>query len=390
LLITGTAERSAGRRVRVGTTVFEKTPSVACPFRSRKLFQSTVMPIRGRVERSPETKRAFCRVARKRLGALRRNLGPGPARRSAGASRCCAARWPAGRGHEAAAATQTSVSARAIGRAGAWAAHLSEAPGARWRADCMAGRRGYGDETVTRRGASGERGSRILRHGSPHPRGREKPDSSRLVRLSLVEAGFAVETAATGQHGAREAPAARADLVVLDLMLPTCPGPEVCRGCAVAPSPTICCADAQPPNPRKWTAWWASKLGADDYVTSPSARARTGAPRAPLLRAAPVPRRRAHILEADGPCASDLDATLHVAGGRGDPHARIPVCFRELNAAARAGYQPRALPPTRSGLGRDGDAAPIGRISSRLREKLGPRRRADRDGMPRRRLSLCG
>ena len=49
------------------------------------------------------------------------------------------------------------------------------------------------------------------------------------LRYQLVAAGFGVEEAADGPAGLRAARAGRADLVLLDLMLPGMSGVEVCR-----------------------------------------------------------------------------------------------------------------------------------------------------------------
>jgi two-component system phosphate regulon response regulator PhoB len=65
----------------------------------------------------------------------------------------------------------------------------------------------------------------------------DEPDLLELVRWSLSEAGFEVETAANGTAALerlRRPPPS--ELVVLDLMLPDLPGTEVCRRIRADPS----------------------------------------------------------------------------------------------------------------------------------------------------------
>ncbi|MCU0981074.1 MAG: response regulator, partial [Pirellulaceae bacterium] len=54
-------------------------------------------------------------------------------------------------------------------------------------------------------------------------------DIARLVRLQLQELSCTVRTASDGAVGLAEAVAADWDLIILDLMLPSVDGLEICR-----------------------------------------------------------------------------------------------------------------------------------------------------------------
>ena len=57
----------------------------------------------------------------------------------------------------------------------------------------------------------------------------DEPDLLELVRLTLSQEGFRVETAVDGADALAKVTALRPDLLVLDLMLPDLSGTEVCR-----------------------------------------------------------------------------------------------------------------------------------------------------------------
>ena len=57
----------------------------------------------------------------------------------------------------------------------------------------------------------------------------DEADLTRLLAFNLSEAGFAVETVATGEAAMAAITRERPSVVVLDLMLPDVSGMEVCR-----------------------------------------------------------------------------------------------------------------------------------------------------------------
>ena len=57
----------------------------------------------------------------------------------------------------------------------------------------------------------------------------DEEDILALVHYNLVKAGFSVETATSGEEGLQKAKLVRPDLIVLDLMLPSINGLEVCK-----------------------------------------------------------------------------------------------------------------------------------------------------------------
>jgi two-component system phosphate regulon response regulator PhoB len=127
----------------------------------------------------------------------------------------------------------------------------------------------------------------------------DEPDLLDLVRLCLVEAGFVVETAASGQQALEALRRTPPDLVVLDLMLPDMPGTEVCRfirGRPEAADVLVLMLTAKSEEVDRIVGF---ELGADDYVTKPFS------PRELVLRVRALLRRRAgsgserNLLERD-------------------------------------------------------------------------------------------
>jgi len=142
----------------------------------------------------------------------------------------------------------------------------------------------------------------------------DEPDLLELVRLSLVEAGFAVETAATGREALDRLQRAAPDLVVLDLMLPDMSGTEICRWLRGRPESADLPVLMLTAKSEEVDRVVGFELGADDYVTKPFS------PRELALRVRALLRRRAgaaseaHRLER-GPIRLDLDRhRCHVDG----------------------------------------------------------------------------
>jgi len=128
----------------------------------------------------------------------------------------------------------------------------------------------------------------------------DEPDLLELVRLNLSQAGFEVDTAATGGEAMKALRNVRPDLMVLDLMLPDTSGTDLCRelrsDAAFAELPIIMLT-ARADEVDRVVGF---ELGADDYVTKPFS------PRELVLRVRAVLRRR-------NPAASEPDALVHGA-----------------------------------------------------------------------------
>ncbi len=114
----------------------------------------------------------------------------------------------------------------------------------------------------------------------------DEPDLLELVRVNLVQAGYAVDLASTGSEALACLRRAKPDLVLLDLMLPDVAGTEVCRSIRadrdLADIPVIMLTALSQEVDRVV----GFELGADDYVTKPFS------PRELVLRVKAVLRRR--------------------------------------------------------------------------------------------------
>jgi two-component system phosphate regulon response regulator PhoB len=134
----------------------------------------------------------------------------------------------------------------------------------------------------------------------------DEPDILDLVRLSLSEAGFAVETASCGQEAIDKLRRAAPDLAVLDLMLPDMSGTEVCRFVRTRPELADVLVLMLTAKGEEVDRFVGFELGADDYVTKPFS------PRELVLRVRALLRRRAgaggerNLLERDA-VSVDLD-----------------------------------------------------------------------------------
>jgi two-component system phosphate regulon response regulator PhoB len=134
----------------------------------------------------------------------------------------------------------------------------------------------------------------------------DEPDILDLVRLSLSEAGFAVETAETAQEALDQLRRAPPDLAVIDLMLPDLPGTEICRVIRTRPELADVLVLMLTAKGEEVDRIVGFELGADDYVTKPFS------PRELVLRVRALLRRRAgapgerNLLERDA-VRVDLD-----------------------------------------------------------------------------------
>lgn len=95
----------------------------------------------------------------------------------------------------------------------------------------------------------------------------DEPELAATLQKALVEAGFAIDSAADGEEALWRAEAAPYDVIVLDLMLPIVDGWEVVRrlraGGNRAPVLVLTARDAVSDKVR------ALDSGADDYLTKP-------------------------------------------------------------------------------------------------------------------------
>jgi DNA-binding response OmpR family regulator len=112
----------------------------------------------------------------------------------------------------------------------------------------------------------------------------DDPNVSEVVARYLQREGYEVETVADGARGLERALAEPPDLVVLDLMLPSMGGLEICRRLRLsAPIPVIMLTARSEEADRIA----GLELGADDYVAKPfSPRELTARVKAVLRRAA--------------------------------------------------------------------------------------------------------
>lgn len=101
----------------------------------------------------------------------------------------------------------------------------------------------------------------------------DDPGTSRLVDYSLKQEGYDVITSSNGLDGLRKALNESPDLVILDVMLPGLDGFEICYRLKAEPSTAnlpILMFSAKAQEIDKDTG---KRVGADDYLTKPSAPA---------------------------------------------------------------------------------------------------------------------
>ena len=114
----------------------------------------------------------------------------------------------------------------------------------------------------------------------------DEPDLLELVRVNLAQAGYEVDTAQDGAAALERVGRAKPDLLVLDLMLPSIPGTEVCRRLRADPETASLPIIMLTARADEVDRVVGLELGADDYVTKPFS------PRELTLRVAAVLRRR--------------------------------------------------------------------------------------------------
>jgi DNA-binding response OmpR family regulator len=197
----------------------------------------------------------------------------------------------------------------------------------------------------------------------------DDPNVSEVVVRYLQREGYEVETATDGAAGLQMALAAPPDLVVLDLMLPSMGGLDVCRRLrAAAPVPVIMLTALGEEADRIT----GLELGADDYVAKPfSPRELTARVRAVLRRATSA------LSPASGPavlhaCDLELDTVAHEARLRGQ---LIALTAKEFDLLAHLMRHPRRAFRREELLGEVwgfayGDTSTVTVHVRRLREKI--------------------
>ena len=145
------------------------------------------------------------------------------------------------------------------------------------------------------------------------------------IRYALSREGFEVVTATDGGEALRDFEAERPDLVVLDLMLPTLNGWDVCRRIRATSQVPILMLTARDAEVDRVVGL---EMGADDYVTKPfSLRELVARVRALLRRAGTAtdgPRPETAVLEVGG---IRLDQERHEVSVRG---ARVDLPLKEF------------------------------------------------------------
>ena len=94
----------------------------------------------------------------------------------------------------------------------------------------------------------------------------DDPNIRELVRVFLQREGFAVSEAADGVQALRQLEARRADLVILDVMMPNMDGWELCRELRASYDMPLLMLTAKGETAQKIQGF---QLGADDYLVKP-------------------------------------------------------------------------------------------------------------------------
>ncbi|MDG2052055.1 MAG: response regulator [Myxococcota bacterium] len=113
----------------------------------------------------------------------------------------------------------------------------------------------------------------------------DEPDLLELIRLTLDNSGFEVETATRGSEALAALGRCPPDLIVLDLMLPDVSGIEICRKVRGAPEWAHLPIIMVTARSQEFERVIGLEMGADDYVVKPFS------PRELVLRVRAVLRR---------------------------------------------------------------------------------------------------
>jgi DNA-binding response OmpR family regulator len=197
----------------------------------------------------------------------------------------------------------------------------------------------------------------------------DDPTVAEVVARYLVREGHRVDVESDGAEGLRRALADLPDLVVLDLMLPSLSGLEVCRRLREAAPVPVIMLTARGGEVDRVTGL---EIGADDYVSKPfSPRELTARVRAVLRRANGVVDARTAPSRM---CAGDLelDVTTHevrLGGSVVDLTAKEFELLANLMRRPRRAFRREELLQQVWGFDY-GDTSTVTVHVSRLREKI--------------------
>ncbi len=195
----------------------------------------------------------------------------------------------------------------------------------------------------------------------------DDPKISELVAKNLSSAGFTVASASDGKTALRLFHEKTPNLVVLDLMVPSVDGLEICRRIRETSHTPILMLTARTDEADKVLGF---ELGADDYVTKPfSTRELVARVRALLRRSQPAPNKD-EVLERG---AIRIDKARRLVERDGDPIELTSLEFDLLQFLAnRPGfvYSRDQLLEQVWGDDRIVDGRSIDSLISRLRRKL--------------------
>ena len=161
----------------------------------------------------------------------------------------------------------------------------------------------------------------------------DEDDLARLLAFNLRDAGFSVETAATGLAGLKAAQARRPAVIVLDLMLPDIPGTEVLKRARALPSLADVGVIMLTARGDEIDRVVGFELGADDYVVKPFSV------REVVLRVRALARRTRERDAAQQEVDTgrrlrwrrlEVDPVRHKVSADGEPLTLRPIEFRFL------------------------------------------------------------
>lgn len=163
----------------------------------------------------------------------------------------------------------------------------------------------------------------------------DEEDVLELVRYNLGKNGYKVETAMSGEEALQKAMRINPDLILLDLMLPTVDGLEVCRKVKNDPRTQHVPVVMLTAKGEEADIVTGLEMGADDYVTKPFS------PRVLMARVKAVLRRPAEGKETDVLVLGDLeiDPGRHRVAVKGESVDLTSTEFKLLHyLAQRAGW----------------------------------------------------
>ncbi len=97
----------------------------------------------------------------------------------------------------------------------------------------------------------------------------DEPDFLATLKSRLEFEGFVVVTAVEGEEALRKIRLEKPDLVLLDIMMPTMNGYQVCREVKRDPETRAIVVVMVTAKSQSSDKFWAKETGADDYVTKP-------------------------------------------------------------------------------------------------------------------------